>query len=162
MLRKDARARRFKVMAADILDTSNLRSYLRKFLRQAKGSPAPVGPAQLPGRQLPHVRGHARGCCATVPGEVWLTETGGLVKFDGRGSGTARARAATAHEVDVQAGGPVRLAPARLRSKITQLFVYKWFGEPRGARFDSGLVNPRRHAAQGVLDVFRKTRAEAP
>src|SRR5215212_10333405 len=37
VLRRDARARRFKVMAADVLDTSNLRSYLRGFLRRAKG-----------------------------------------------------------------------------------------------------------------------------
>ena len=28
-----------------------------------------------------------------------------------------------------------------MRSKITRLFVYTWFGEPRGARFDAGLVN---------------------
>jgi hypothetical protein len=29
-----------------------------------------------------------------------------------------------------------------LRSKVTQLFVYRWFGEPsRSARFDAGLVN---------------------
>jgi len=30
---------------------------------------------------------------------------------------------------------------AGTRAKITQLFVYTWFGEPRGARFDAGLVN---------------------
>jgi hypothetical protein len=39
VLRKLARKRRFKVMAADVLDTSNMRSYLRAFLRRAHGHP---------------------------------------------------------------------------------------------------------------------------
>ena len=29
-----------------------------------------------------------------------------------------------------------------MRSKITRLFVYSWFGGPSAARFDAGLVNP--------------------
>ena len=40
VLRKDARERKFKVMAADILDTSNMAGYLRSFMRKAKGSRA--------------------------------------------------------------------------------------------------------------------------
>src|SRR5262245_29044571 len=39
VLRRDARARKFRVMAADMLDTSNLASYLRAFKRRAKGHP---------------------------------------------------------------------------------------------------------------------------
>ncbi len=39
VLRRDARSRKFKVMAADMLDTSNLGSYLRAFKRRAKGHP---------------------------------------------------------------------------------------------------------------------------
>jgi hypothetical protein len=27
------------------------------------------------------------------------------------------------------------------RSKLTRLYVYRWFGEPPGARFDAGLVS---------------------
>jgi hypothetical protein len=29
-----------------------------------------------------------------------------------------------------------------LRSTLTRLYVYKWFGAPPGARFDAGLVGP--------------------
>jgi hypothetical protein len=30
----------------------------------------------------------------------------------------------------------------RMRSRIARLFVYQWFGAPRGARFDAGIVGP--------------------
>ena len=59
VLRKLARKGKFKVVAADVLDTSNLRSYLRSFMRRRQGPPASVGAAQLPGRQLQDVQGHA-------------------------------------------------------------------------------------------------------
>jgi hypothetical protein len=48
-----------------------------------------------------------------------------------------------------------------MRSKVTQLFVYKWFGEKRGARFDSGLVNPNgspRKAYKVVKKYAKKHR----
>jgi hypothetical protein len=32
--------------------------------------------------------------------------------------------------------------PVVLRSTIARLFVYRWYGEPPGAHFDAGLVNP--------------------
>jgi hypothetical protein len=28
-----------------------------------------------------------------------------------------------------------------LRSRLARLYIYKWFGEPPGARFDAGLLN---------------------
>jgi hypothetical protein len=42
-----------------------------------------------------------------------------------------------------------------MRSKITQLYVYTWFGEPRGARFDAGLVNPNG-SPRKAFSVVRK------
>ena len=110
VLRKDARSRKFKVMAADILDTSNMSRYLRSFLRKAKGSPRLWG---LHNYQDVNYRTSAdtRRMLALVPGEVWLTETGGIAKF-GRLKSQHLAPGQP-HEVDVQAGQPVRLAPAR-------------------------------------------------
>jgi hypothetical protein len=43
-----------------------------------------------------------------------------------------------------------------LRSKITQLYVYQWWGAPRGARFDAGLVNPDG-SPRKAYRVFAKT-----
>ena len=139
VLRKDARKRKFKVMAADILDTSNMSSYLRSFMRKAKGSPNLWG---LHNYQDVNRRTSAdtRLMLSMVPGQVWLTETGGIVKFESFRYSPKRAANRTkwmfklADRYDSRQRG--------LRSKITQLFDYRWFGEPtRSARFDAGLVN---------------------
>ncbi len=42
-----------------------------------------------------------------------------------------------------------------------QLFVYTWFGEPRGARFDAGLVNPNG-TPRKAFAIVRKNAARAP
>ena len=39
VLRRYTRSRHFRLVAADVLDSSNVSSYLRSFLRSAKGSP---------------------------------------------------------------------------------------------------------------------------
>ncbi len=155
VLRKDARARRFKVMAADILDTSNLRSYLRKFLRLAKGSPRLWG---LHNYQDVNYRTSAdtRRMLATVRGEVWLTETGGLVKFNGKRFRYSEARAANRTKWMFKLADRYDSRQRGLRAKITELFVYKWFGEVRGAHFDSGLVNPDG-TPRKAYSVFRKS-----
>jgi hypothetical protein len=139
VLRKQARKRKFKVMAADILDTSNMARYLRAFMRKAKGKPRLWG---LHNYQDVNRRTSAdtRLMLSMVPGQVWLTETGGIVKFQKFRYSPKRAAARTkwmlklANRYDSRQRG--------LRSKVTQLLVYRWFGEPRGARFDAGLVGP--------------------
>lgn len=150
VLRRQARSRRFRVMAADILDTSNMGRYLRSFMRRAKGKPRLWGLHNYQDTNR-YTSADTRLMLDTVPGEVWLTETGGLVRFTGvrrfRRYSEKRANRATrwmftlANRYDSKRRG--------MRSKITRLFVYKWYGEPRGARFDAGLVNPngspRRH-----------------
>jgi hypothetical protein len=152
VLRKQARKRKFKVMAADVLDTSNMRRYLLSFMRKAKGKPRLWG---LHNYQDVNRRTSAdtRLMLSLVPGEVWLTETGGIVKFQRFKYSPARAAKRTkwmftlANRYDSRKRG--------MRSKITQLYVYKWFGEERGARFDAGLVNPNG-SPRKAYKVFRK------
>jgi Glycosyl hydrolase catalytic core len=138
VLRKLARKRKFKVMAADVLDTSNMARYLRSFLRRAKGSPRLWG---LHNYQDVNYRTSkdTRRMLQTVPGQVWLTETGGIARFGRLKFSTSRQAKRTkwmftlANRYDSRRRG--------MRSKITQLYVYRWFGEARGARFDAGLVS---------------------
>jgi putative glycosyl hydrolase len=142
VLRKDAKGRGFAVMAADVLDTSNLGSYLRGFLRRAKAHPRLWG---LHNYQDVNYKtsGDTRRMLATVPGQVWLTETGGIVRFAGsRLRKYSPKRAADRTKYMFKLASRYSRLRAGSRSKITQLFVYKWYGEPRGARFDAGLVNP--------------------
>jgi hypothetical protein len=157
VLRKLAGKRKFKVMAADLLDTSNMGRYLRSFLRKAKGKPRLWG---LHNYQDVNRKTSAdtRLMLSLAPGEVWLTETGGIVKFQGFRFSPSRAAARTkwmftlANRYDSRKRG--------LRSKVTQLYVYRWFGEAsRSARFDAGLVNadgtPRK--AYNVFKKFART-----
>ena len=46
-----------------------------------------------------------------------------------------------------------------MRSRITRLFVYQWFGTPRGARFDAGLVNPDDSPRAAYFVVRRHARS---
>jgi hypothetical protein len=61
------------------LDTSNMRRYVRSFLRRAPGRPRLWG---LDNYQDVNRRRSAdtRSMLDTVPGKVWLTETNGIVK----------------------------------------------------------------------------------
>jgi hypothetical protein len=141
VLRREARKRKFRVMAADVLDTSNLRRYLRAFLRRAKGSPRLWG---LHNYQDVNYRtsSDTRRMLSTVRGEVWLTETGGIVRFAGsRLRKYSPKRAASRTKYMFKLARKYSKRRAGTRAKITQLYVYTWFGEPRGARFDAGIVN---------------------
>jgi hypothetical protein len=130
VLRKLARKRKFKVMAADMLDTSNMARYLRSFMRKAKGSPRLWGLHNYQDVNR-NTSADTRLMLKIVPGEVWLTETGGIVKFQKFRYSPSRAAARTkwmfklANRYDSRKRG--------LRSKITKLYVYQWWGAPRGA-----------------------------
>ena len=72
-----------------------------------------------------------------------MTETGGIVKFgDSRQFPYSEVRAANRTRWMFRLAGPLRRQAAGMRSRITRLYVYRWFGEPPGARFDAGLVDP--------------------
>jgi len=140
VLRKDAKRKKFRVMAADLLDTSNLSRYLSAFKRKAGGSPRLWGLHNY-GDVNRRRTSYTKLMLRSVPGEVWLTETGGIVKLlPSFKRSTSRAAARTrgmfrlVNRYDTRRSG--------FRSKITRLFVYSWFGAERSARFDAGLVNP--------------------
>jgi hypothetical protein len=152
VLRKLAGKRKFNVMAADMLDTSNMAPYLRSFLRKAKGSPRLWGLHNY--QDVNYRTSHdTRLMLSIVRGEVWLTETGGIVKFGRLKYSPSRAAART--KWMFQLAGRYDSRQRGLRSKITQLYVYRWFGEGRSARFDAGLVNPNG-SPRKPYNVFKK------
>jgi hypothetical protein len=145
-------------MAADLLDTSNMRGYLRAFLRSAPGRPRLWG---LHNYQDVNrlTAGDTRAMLETVPGEVWLTETGAIVRL-GAQFPYSEARAASRTRWLFFLAGRFDRRRRGLRSRLGRVYVYKWFGEPPGARFDAGLVNfdgsPR--AALAVFGAFARPR----
>ena len=74
----------------------------------------------------------SRACAAATGGrgQVWLTETGGVVRF-ARSFGYDERRAArsTRHVLRIAA-----------RRNVRRVYLYQWTGAPLGARWDSGLV----------------------
>jgi hypothetical protein len=143
--------KRCTVMAADVLDSSDVASYLRRFQRATRGRGRIWGLhnyKDVNRRQTKGVRNVAR----VTRGQIWLTETGGIVKF-GRDFPRSTRRAAQRTKY------MFRLA--RRYKRIKRIYVYRWFGEPRSARFDAGLVNPDG-SARSALRVFRRAVRRLP
>jgi hypothetical protein len=123
-----------RAVAVDILLTRSRRtwSWIRAFRRHAG-----------PGRHIwglhnyPDVNRHSsrytRRFLRMVPGEVWFTETGGIVRF-GRSWHRNEGRAARAVRF------VFRLAA--LSPRIKRVYVYNWRASARNRRWDSGLTAP--------------------
>ena len=67
-------------MAADVLDSSDVKSYLRKFLRASKGKGRIWGLHNYKDVNRRQSKG-VKNVLSVVKGKVWLTETGGIVNF---------------------------------------------------------------------------------
>jgi hypothetical protein len=95
-----------------------------------------------------------RAILAAVPGQVWLTETGGIVKFGGafpnkKGSGLKRASKALAYMFGL----------ASSNSRIKRLYIFQWSGSTGAVRFDAGLTDPHFNPRLGYVTVCRQLRA---
>jgi hypothetical protein len=137
--------KRCTVMAADVLDQPDAVSYLRRFLRATKGKGRIWGLHNYADVNRLRSSG-VSGVLRTVRGQVWLTETGGIVRF-GRGFPYSLKRAA--------ARTKYMFKLVRKYKRVKRIYVYRWFGEPRSARFDAGLVNPNG-SARPAFKQFKK------
>ncbi|MFI5004930.1 MAG: hypothetical protein ACHQE6_07945 [Solirubrobacterales bacterium] len=95
-----------------------------------------------------------RDLVAALGGQVWLTETGGIVKFGGafpnnRGSGLARAARVLRFMFSVAASNP----------RIKRLYIYNWTGGNSRTRFDAGLMNIHYQPRPGYLVVCKQLHA---
>jgi hypothetical protein len=157
-LRADCVSRKCRVMAADLLDTSNMLSYLRKFKRYANGTPKLWGLHNYQDVNR-FTSSDTQALLRNVRGEVWWTETGGIAGFSKQFKyDLARQKRATKWMFKLAD----RYTKSRAgQAKMTRLFVYSWFGVPRTAEnlFDAGLVNPNG-SPRPAYSVF-KTQAKS-
>jgi hypothetical protein len=135
-----ANCRGCTIVAADVLDSSNMVGYVKAFRRHAKGTPRIWGMHNYSDVNRRRPRMTLRMLKA-VPGQVWLTETGGLVSF-GRNWKYNTTRAANRTKYMFALADKYSKKRRGLRSRITRIYPYSWNGERRGARFDAGLVGP--------------------
>jgi hypothetical protein len=87
-------------------------------------------------------------------GEVWLTETGGIVQFGGafpnkHGSGLARSAKVLQFMFKLAASEP----------RIKRLYIYDWTGGSSRTRFDAGLMNSHDQPRKGYVVVCRQLHA---
>jgi hypothetical protein len=148
-----------KVMAADVLDSSDVASYLRGFLRASKGRGRIWGLHNYKDVNRRQSKG-VTTVLRTVPGEVWLTETGGIVNF-GKDFPRSESRAASRTKYMFQLAARYDSRRSGLRSKLARIYVYRFYGEPAAARFDAGLVNEDGSLRPGYTQ-FKKYAARLP
>ncbi len=87
-------------------------------------------------------------------GQVWLTETGGLVQFkpsfkNNHGSGLSRASRVLKY----------MFAVASANKRIKRLYIYNWIGGNSHTRFDAGLMNANDQPRPGYVTVCKALRA---
>jgi len=142
-----------KVLGADVLDQSTVTKWLKDFIRYSHNKARIWGLHNYKDVNRHQTKGLA-SVLRTVPGELWLTETGGIVTFLPAFK-TSLSRSASATKYMFQLADRYDSKRRGNRSKLTRLYVYRWFGEPAGARFDAGLVNPDG-SARSALTQFKK------
>jgi hypothetical protein len=91
---------------------------------------------------------------ADLGGEVWLTETGGVVKFgnafpNNHGSGLRRAAKVLQYMFGVAASTP----------RAKRVYIYNWVGGTPSTRFDAGLTNAHYKPRPGYVVVCKQLRA---
>ena len=134
-----ARCRGCKIVAADVIDETNMERWLRVFRRTAKrprlwGLHNYRDTNPRPGQKF----GGTRRLVRAVRGKIWLTETGGIARFQLPGGGTLFPFNLTRQNTAVKR---MFSLARRYRSRIQRLYIYNWWGQPASNRFDAGLVN---------------------
>lgn len=129
-----------KILGADVLDQSTVKTWLRSFIKYSKNKARVWGLHNYKDVNRKQSKG-LTNVLKTVPGEVWLTETGGITKFESSGFKKSDSRAASATKYMFQLADRFDSRRKGYKSKVTRIYVYRWWGEPNGT-FDSGLVNP--------------------
>jgi hypothetical protein len=128
-----------KLVAADLLDTKNMASWVAQFKRFAKGKARIWGLHNYGDVNRKRSSG-TRQMLRVAPGEVWLTETGGILKF-GRDYPRSESRQARATKYMFKLVARYDSRQRGMKGRVTRLYNYQWTGAPRSARFDAGLVN---------------------
>jgi hypothetical protein len=133
------------ILAGDLLDQPGMGRYLRRYRAHLDGTPRIWGLHNYADSNRFRDSGLGE-LLDTVPGDVWLTETGGIVRF-GRNFPQDEQRAARAISY--------ALALARRHDRVKRMYLYNWTGSEPTDRFDSGLIGPDGKARPGYERLKR-------
>ncbi len=127
------------VLGADLVDRSNAGSWAKRFVKAAKRTPKAWGLHNYIDANNFKTT-NTKKFLKAVKGEVWLTETGGVVSRKRRGvrfrsTGSAHAARATRYllktiiKVDTK--------------RIKRVYLYSWSTAPNDKTWDSGVIGPK-------------------
>jgi len=139
-----------RIVAGDVLDQANMTPWLREFVAAARTPPRIWGLHNYHEVNRADWRIGLAELLAVVPGEVWITETGGLVRIV-----TADRRTTWPYDEARAAAATNKVfALARSDARVTRLYFYHW-NAVAGVGWDSGLIGPKgepRLALQALRD----------
>jgi hypothetical protein len=129
---------RCKIIAADVIDERNMERWLKVFRKTAK-KPRIWGLHNYrdTNKRKGQLLGGTERLLNAVRGDIWLTETGGIVKFVLPNRHTLFPKSESRAN---QATKRMFALAKRYRSRIKRLYIYHW-KQPAGSnRFDAGLI----------------------
>ena len=154
--------KRCKIVAADVIDERNMEKWLKVFKRTAK-KPRIWGLHNYrdTNKRKGQLLGGTKRLLKAVKGDVWLTETGGIVKFVLPNGHTlfpkseSRANRATKRMFALA---------KRYRKRIKRLYIYHWQQSGGDNRFDAGLIRSDGNPRPAYRTVLRQlaTRTFSP
>ncbi|HVW18690.1 MAG TPA: hypothetical protein VHB30_10630 [Solirubrobacteraceae bacterium] len=138
-----------KVTGLDILDQEQVASsvrYVKDFLKYAKPRPKYWGVHNYSDTNRFSQSRTKALIKATGSGEIWLTETGGIVRFPPSFPlNTKRAAKALGCMFTI----------AKSNSRITRLYIYQFNGAPANSSFDAGLISVNGHSIRQGYNVVK-------
>ncbi|HEX2103507.1 MAG TPA: hypothetical protein VHF51_07635 [Solirubrobacteraceae bacterium] len=153
-LRRDCRDCR--ILAAEVLDMPNMVRWVRSFKRAAHEEPRYWGLHNYIDANRRRTTG-TRRMLKAVKGQVWFTETGGIVWRKNRGK-------VPFPESPSHAAGATRFLFERLvpiSRRATRVYVYHWNMDARATTWDSALIGPAGELRPAYRIVARELRAQA-
>jgi hypothetical protein len=149
------------VLGADIQDLPNMvtytRSLLANFRRRKIPTPKVWGMHNYTdaNRFVKDANSSVRKFLRIVPGKVWLTETGGLYRFQPQ---NARQTFRPDLKRQARAMDAVFKQAIKYRSRIDRVYLYHWFGAGITNRWDSGVldINGQPRPAYDVLLKYKR------
>jgi hypothetical protein len=124
------------IVAADVLDSRTMLPWIEKFERYAR-RPRIWGLHNYKDANDGGSR-NTRALLGAVRGQVWLTETGGILRLKPHPGSTGRGRRHTRAHQATAVRRVIRLARANRR--ITRVYFYEWRANPKN-RWDSAFVD---------------------
>lgn len=145
-----------EVVAADLLDQPNMVSWVRAFRRAAKVEPKYWGLHDYIDANRSQTT-RTKALLRAVPGEVWLTEVGGLVAR--RNKSTIKLPQGLVHAANATRFIFDRLA--RVSKRVTRIYLYHWSSVTAHDTWDSafvgsdGVARPALAVLQARLGAIR-------